>query len=335
MRRQVFVILLAGLCIFLPDPGRAQQGSTAAQFLKIGVDARAAAMGQAVVATVSDFSAMYWNPARLARLQGMGLMFSHVSWFAEMQHDFVGFAVPMRASTLGFGIITLNMGEIEITTVEEPMGTGSFFDASDLALSLSYARQMTDKFSVGVTAKYIRQSIHNEVANGIGFDIGTSLQIGYSGLTLAMALTNYGAGMQMHGDDLIIPYKPGPVATPIKAQLETQHFPLPTNFRIGIAFELVGRQSRLMPSEASTLLMAIDANHPIDEDERANVGWEYRWRDRIMLRAGYKLEYAEQDISYGFGLRIGRASRAISIDYAQTRFGMLGNVHQFSAQLTF
>ncbi len=325
--------MIASFIIALP--AGAQQGSTAAQFLKIGVDARAAGMGQAVIATVSDISALYWNPAGLVLSPLRGLMFSHAAWFAEMKHDFVGISIPLPSAAIGIGVIALNMGETEITTIEQPMGTGSYYDASDLAITLTYARQMTDKFSVGLTVKYIRQSINNETANGIGFDIGTSLRIGYSGLTLAMALTNYGAGMRMRGDDLIIPYQPGPVASPIKAQLETREFPLPTNFRIGIAFELLGRASRLWAAEHSSLIMAIDANHPIDEEERANIGWEYRWKNRIMLRAGYKLNYSEQDFSYGFGLRIGSGKQAMVLDYAQTRFGMLGNVHQFSAQLIF
>ena len=335
MKRQFILTLLTGVLCLYTIPVAAQQGSTAAQFLKIGVDARSSGMGQATVAAVTDVTALYWNPAGLASLQEMSVLISHTSWIADIKHDFVAFAVPVGTSAIGVSLIALNLGEIEITTIENPMGTGSFYDASDLALTLTYARQMTDRFNVGITAKYIRQTIQNEVASGIGFDIGTSLDIGVSGLRLAMALTNYGASMQMRGDDLIIPFTPGPAATPIKAQLETRDFPLPTNFRIGIAFELMGKRSQIMPSDASTLVVAIDGNHPIDEKERGNIGAEYNWKNMIMLRGGYKYRYSEQGLSFGFGLQIGAQNMALRLDYAQTRFGMLSNVHQFSAQFTF
>ncbi len=47
-----------------------KSGTTAAQFLKIGVGARAIGMGGAFAATADDITAMYWNPAGLARVYG-------------------------------------------------------------------------------------------------------------------------------------------------------------------------------------------------------------------------------------------------------------------------
>ncbi len=324
---RVFILILLFGANFL----FAQQGSTAAQFLKIGVDARSAGMGEAGIADVSDVSAVFWNPARLVYVPGISVMLSHLNWIGEISHNFAGLVLPLRNSVIGINLIVLDLGETEITTLEQPRGTGSFYDASDFSLGITYSRWMTDKFSVGISAKYIRQSIRNEVANGIAFDIGTSLNVGISGLNIAMALTNYGAGMRMRGDDLIIPFSPGPAATPIKAQLETLEFPLPTNFRIGIAFQLVGPKSVFMASESSQLLAVIDGNHPIDEVERGNFGLEYSWREMAMLRVGYKYRYSEQGLTFGGGVRLLK----ISIDYALTRFGLLGNVSRFTASIRF
>lgn len=309
----------------------AQQGSTAAQFLKIGVDARSAGMGEAIIAEVADASAVFWNPARLVNVQGISVLLSHMNWIGEISHNFAGFALPLGNSAIGVKLIALDLGETEITTLEQPRGTGSFYSASDFALGITYARWMTDRFSVGISAKYIRQTIHNEVANGVSFDIGTSLNIGISGLTLAMALTNFGTEMRMSGDDLIIPFSPGPAATPIKAQLETLQFPLPTNFRIGIAFQLVGPKSLFFPSESSRVIAVLDGNHPIDEVERGNFGIEYSWRESVMLRVGYKYRYSEQGFTYGGGVQLSK----ITVDYAFTQFGLLGNVSRFTAGIRF
>lgn len=315
---------------------RAQQGSTAAQFLKIGVDARAAGMGEAVVANVTDVSAIFWNPAGLVYMPRLSIMFSHNDWIADLSHNFIGIAFPLGHSTaLGFSFTSLNMGEIEITTIEEPNGTGSFFDASDLAIGVTLARRLTDRFSVGVSVKYVRQTIQNEVANGVSFDIGSNLDVGISGLHLGMALTNYGASMKMQGDDLIIPFKPGPAATPIKAQLETLSWPLPTNFRIGIAFELMGPESIFMSSEDSRLVFAADGNHPIDEVERGNFGVEYSWKEIFFIRTGYKYRYSDQGVNYGGGVRLRFGKSRLSLDFALSRFNILDNAQRFTFQFQF
>lgn len=323
------------LWMMLFDPLAAQQGSTAAQFLKIGVDARAAAMGEAAVASASDVSALFWNPAGLARASNFSVLISHTSWIDDLSHNFIGITVPLGDHAFGASLTSLSMGETEITTLEQPQGTGSFYDASDFALGISYARRMTDRLLIGVSAKYVRQSIVNEVATGLAFDVGTSLDVGIGGLRLAMAFTNYGTGMRMEGDDLVIPYYPGPASTPIKAFLETREFPMPTNFRIGVAFELVGQRSFLLPSESSTMILAVDGNHPIDAVERGNVGVEYSWNQMIALRAGYKYRYPEQGWSYGGGVQMETGSTHVTIDYALTQFGVLDSVHRFTVQFGF
>ncbi|RMD91383.1 MAG: hypothetical protein D6813_07770 [Calditrichaeota bacterium] len=334
MKRLIlFYILIYGMLVV---PIRAQQGSTAAQFLKIGIDARAAGMGEAVVANVTDVSAIFWNPAGLVHVPRVSFMFSHNDWIADLSHDFIGIAFPLgHSSALGVSFVTLNMGEIEINTIEEPNGTGSFFDASDLAVGITFSRRLTDRFSVGVSAKYVRQSIQNEVANGVSFDIGSYLDVGVSGLHLGMALTNYGTSMKMQGDDLVIPFKPGPAATPIKAQVETLTWPLPTNFRIGIAFELMGPESIFMSSEDSRLVFAADGNHPIDEVERGNFGVEYSWKKTFFIRAGYKYRYSDQGINYGGGIRLNFGKTHLFLDFALSRFDILDNAQRFTFQFQF
>ena len=329
--RPVYTLLIFGTVLF--KPLAAQQGSTAAQFLKIGVDAGAAGMGEAAVASASDVSALFWNPAGLAHISRMSILISHTSWIADLSHDFIGITVPLGNQTIGASLTSLNMGETEITTLEQPQGTGSFYDASDFALGISYARRMTDRLSVGVSAKYIRQAIVNEVATGISFDVGTSLDVGIGGLRIAMALTNYGTGMQLQGDDIVIPYYPGPASTPIKANIETSTFPMPTNFRTGISFEVIGQQSFFLSSESSTMILAVDGNHPIDAVERGNVGVEYTWNHMIALRTGYKYNYPEQGLSYGGSVEMESGSSLVTIDYALSKFGVLGNVHRFTIQL--
>ena len=335
MRRSVVPIALLFLSAVLSRPLQAQQGSTAAQFLKIGVGARAAGMGEAVVAVPTDATALYWNAAGLAWLPQSRFVASHTSWIEELSHDYVGAVVSLGDGALGVSVTFLNMDEIEITTLAQPRGTGSFYGASDFAMGISYANRMTDRFAVGVTVKYVRQQIFNEVAQGIAFDMGTLLDVGYNGLRIGMALTNFGASMRLRGDDIIIPFYPGPASTPVKAQLETETWPLPTNFRVGIALDLVGGRSLLWPSEQNVLIVVADGNHPIDDVERGNFGAEYSWRGTIFIRAGYKWRYPEQGLTYGAGLRLAMGGTDVYLNYALAKFGLFSDAHRFTLEVGF
>lgn len=334
----VFLVLISGGYSFGQEKvGTA--GAAAAQFLKIGVGARAVGMGEALVAATEDAAALYWNPAGIALLDKIHVSFTHTEWIADLSHDFYGVTYPLKAGVVGVSLTFLNMGEIEITTREQPDGTGSFYDASDMALGLSFARRLTDRFSVGLTAKYIRQKIYNETASGFALDLGGLLYVGTAwGLKLGMCLSNYGTNMRMEGEDLIVPWQPGggefPVAQ-VRAMQYTDEWPLPTNFKVGIAMDLMGGNNTLFPSKMSHVILAIDGNHPNDTLERGNVGLEYTWNDMISGRIGYKYNYSEQGLTYGGGANLNMRGTSVKVDYALARFGMLDNVHRLSVELAF
>ena len=315
----------------------AQEGSTVAQFLKIPVDARGAGMGEAMAAVADDPSSMFWNPAGLGRLDNLSVMFTHTFWFAEIDHDYIAFAIPFGENSLGISLTSVDVGDIEITTLEQPNGTGRFFTASDISLGLTFARKMTDRLTVGATLKYVREQIVNETADGFAFDVGTTLDVGDSGFRLAMALTNFGFGLKMEGEDLVVPYYPGPANTPIKSYLETLEWPLPTNFRIGVSFELIGPESFLYNSNENKLMIAIDGNHPVDAVERANFGAEYSFQDLVFFRGGYKYRYSEQTFSFGGGLKIplGEESSVAVFDYSFSNYGLLDYIHRITLQFHF
>jgi len=153
-------------------------GTTAAQFMKIEVGPRAVAMGGNFVALANDATTLYWNPAGAAIITERMLTFSHTLWFADITHDYFGMVVPWSQGAIGLSVIALNTGEMEQTTLEKPEGTGSYFDFSDLTLGLTLSRPLTDRFSVGITGKYIAENLFNESASAFAFDLGTLLDLG-------------------------------------------------------------------------------------------------------------------------------------------------------------
>ena len=264
----------------------------------------------------------------------MSITTTHTEWFAGLSHDFVGVSVPLGQGAFGASVTLLNTDEIEITTIMEPEGTGMYYDASDLAIAVSYARSLLDRFSVGITGKYVQQKLYNESARTLAIDVGTVLLTGFNGLRIGMCLSNFGGDMKLDGSDIIVPYNRGEniaITPDIEAKMSTEAWPLPTNFRVGIAVDLLGHAGESFIScETSRLTLAVDGSHPTDNEERGNIGLEYSWKNMFALRMGYKHNYAEENLTFGGGcnLRFGKAK--IAIDYAWADFGRLDKVHRFT-----
>ncbi|MCK5075379.1 MAG: PorV/PorQ family protein, partial [Calditrichia bacterium] len=309
-------------------------GTAVAPFLKIGVGARAMGMGETFVAVANDASTLYWNPAGMTNLEKTSLIASHSMWFADIYHDYVGIVIPKGSNYIGVSAIALNTGEEEITTIEEPDGTGLYYDVNMIALGLSYARKMTDRFSTGITVKYVSERLHNVTAQTMAFDIGTYLRTGYHGLVIAMNISNLGGKMQLEGRDLIAIANTGG-NNEIDARFKTQPYPLPLNFRVGVAMDVIGGFDPFMQSEKSRFTIAIDGNHPNDNTERINTGIEYAYDEMLFVRAGYKINYDVEKWAFGGGLKFNVGQKIMSVDYAMVDYGDLGMVSRFSLELRF
>ena len=179
-------ILIIGCLLAVSGAGAQESnkaGTSAAQFLKIGVGARAMGMGGATVGIVDDASAAYWNPAGLAGVQSFTLMGTHTRWFADVTHQYFGLVLPVGDDhRIGVSATVLSVGDIEITTEDQPRGTGDFYSATDVAVGLSYSGRLVEFFSFGATVKYVTQSIYNESASAMAVDLGTVLHTGFNGI---------------------------------------------------------------------------------------------------------------------------------------------------------
>jgi len=339
MKKIITIILFVTLQVVNYGGGFSKVGTTAAQFLKIGVGARAMGLGGSFTALANDVTSLYWNPAGITNINKFSLAVSHSEWFAEISHDFVGVVLPLSTSDIiAINVIALNTGEQEVTTVIQPEGTGVFYDVSDLSIGLSYARTLTDRFSVGLTVKYIQQNLYNESASTFAVDIGTTLHTGFHDLIIAMSMTNFGGNMKLEGRDLITisnttnqasgSYNPD-------ARLKTEPWPLPLMFRVGIAMDLIGGSDPFIDSEMNRFTMAIDGVHPNDNTEKVNIGGEYAWNETVFARLGYKINYDVQKWTFGVGVKVNFGTQQAGFDYALIDFRDLGKVSQFSLQVSF
>ena len=313
-------------------------GTTSAPFLEIEAGARAIGMGGAFVAVANDASSIYWNPAGMAKLSMNEVILNHTEWIAGINYDFAGIVLKIDdANAVGVSYTGVNLGkDMEVRTILEPEGTGELFSVGDIALGLSYARNLTDRFSIGFSGKYIQQTIYHMSANAFALDIGTLFKTRLNGMTIGMSISNFGSKMQMKGKDTLVKHdidenKEGNNDR-ISAHLDTDAWSLPLLLRIGAAMDVIN-------NNYSRLTISADAMHPSDNLESINIGCEFSIKEFLFLRGGYTnlfLVDGEESFAAGFGINYNIAGFAtLKVDYAFSDFGILSNVHRFSLGLQF
>lgn len=336
MKKSLLIFLCIMLAVSTSYSGGSKVGTTAAQFLKIEIGARGLAMGSAFVATADDATATFWNPAGLARLTSTEVSVHQVNWLANMDLKYGNIVIPAGYNKFGFFISALDYGEWDVTTIDSPEGTGEKFGAQDLALGISYARSLTDRFSFGATAKYITQRIWHMNASAIAFDIGTMFKTQLKGLRIGMSFSNFGSKMTMIGKDAKVFHDVGPEIEgnneQINAYLETEEWDLPLSFRVGVAMDVID-------NSYSKLILAVDTIAPNDNLEYVNTGFEYSLKKLLFLRAGYKslfLQDSEAGLTLGTGIHYAITNTIkFKFDYAYADFGRLENIQYFSLGFEF
>ncbi|HTY09020.1 MAG TPA: PorV/PorQ family protein [Candidatus Edwardsbacteria bacterium] len=339
------LVLMASLAAAQPEYSNV--GRAGLTFLKIGPGARPVAMGGAFTAIADDASALYYNPAGITRVKKIDFLFSHTSWVAGINHEYVSVVVPGGLmGTFGVSASFVSMDDIQTTTIDdattvmrEDLGEGlPTYSCGDLALGLTYAYRFTDKFSAGVTAKYAREKISDMNAGGLAFDIGTYYMTGFKSLRIGMAILNFGTDVQFSGKDLQFEDSDTSRASNFTGTIvekTTTPFPLPLQFKLGLAYDFT-LPSNMMITTTGELV------HPNDGSEKLQMGLEYGWNKTVYLRAGYKYDpdtYQKKsgmdNFSAGLGLSRYFGTTRINVDYAYSNLGYLENAHRFSLGIGF
>ena len=317
-------------------------GTTAATFLEIGAGAAANGMGAAFVSRANDASALYWNVGGAADLTRNEVIAIHTNWIADITFDYAGLVLALGDfGNLGFSFTSLSMPDDKVRTVDQPEGTGEYFSAGDLAVGISYARKLTDRFSVGFTAKYIQESIWHMSSSAVAIDAGTIFRTDlFGGMIIGASISNFGTPMKMSGIDTRT------YASVDASQLGTNNqvpyvidldsWNLPLLFRLGVS-------TNAIKTDDYRWTVAVDALHPNDNYESLNFGTEFSYKESLFLRGGYQSFYlthnqdAEGGLTFGIGLssKILFSSDLVKFDYAYRDFGRLNGVHFFSVDVKF
>jgi hypothetical protein len=331
------ILLPAAILLAAPPVahGQSKTGTTVGQFLMIEPSARVAGMGNAGVSTVEGVTSAYFNPAALGRLEQSDAQFTYGRWLADITYNYAAVALRIgTANTLHLSVTSLNSGEMDVRTVEQPLGTGERFTVQDMAFGLGFGRRLTDRFAAGFQVNYIRETIWHSSLSAIGLNLGVFYELPFRAI-LAASISNFGTRGNYDGRDLRIRYDQDPDLygdnSNLPAALETEDFALPIFFRVGLGmpFEL-GSKNRFS--------LHVDAYQPSDNTSSVNVGGEWMLMDLFALRAGYQNLFqddSETGLTLGTGLRYDVSRYVFRIDYAWNDFGRIGDVQRFTVGFGF
>jgi hypothetical protein len=306
--RKIFTIAIALIVLISLPLSRAHAagaGEAGFVFLKMGTDARAEALGGAHVALTDGVSALYYNPAGMVWSPPKQVMATYHNWVTDIQSGFVGGVLQLgQSGRIGAAIQYLDFGDIPAANADgTPLGV---FGASDLAFSVSLAKQIGEHSSAGVTARMIFESLENKSAQGIAFDAGIIHQLRDQRTRIGAAVRNAGFQTSAYGEGA-------------KDQL-------PITAVAGMSHHLRG-----LP-----LLFTADLMKPYDDDFGAGVGVEFYSFDPLTLRLGYNsldgsFDSGSDSDSYA-GLRFGAGFTLdkLVIDYAYGTMSELGSSHRFT-----
>jgi hypothetical protein len=332
------VLLLASASLMAKPFGKA--GTAALQFLKLGVDARAIGMGEAYTAVTDDISSVYWNPAGLAPAVQQQAFFSHTNWVAGIMHEYAAATYTNGVSTWAVSASVLHMDQMDITEEEEFGPTGETFTNSDMAMGLTYASAFTDKFSFGLTGKYLRENLYIYDVNSFSFDLGSMYNTGWKNVKIGMALRNFGPDIKYKVDDDddnstdedpfdLLDNDDDGLIDEDGEELENK---IPMNFSLGISGDL-------KRTKDSYWIASLQLDNCIDRMETWNLGTEYKWGN-LFLRSGYQFNLDAAGMSAGMGVQIPTRMAIFNVDYAYTNMGALeenfiASAHRLSLKMRY
>ena len=302
-------------------------GTSAANWLKIESGVRGISMGGSQVASGSGISGVFYNPASIAFGQSSEVYYSKSYYLAGISHNTLGYVTKLTFSDyLGLYLFYLDSGEMDVTTVISPDGTGEKFSVLDLSVRFLYGKQLTDRLRIGVALKYFREEIYTAHMQSLVVDVGSNFDTGIYGFDLGMSVSNFGPEVQYEGDALDVTVDDD-IAVSGKLSKITSKFSVPLTFRIGLSNDVIGGEE----GSVHRLTLSADGINPIDYTVYGGLGVEYSWRDIAFIRGGTKLFHDTAGMSLGGGLKWS----IFKIDYAYVNYGILEETHQYGISLEF
>ncbi len=329
--KTLLIVLLANCLIvslsnaqILPNFGGERAGLSALSFLKNDMNPRSAGLGGSSVSLSGDAYSVLTNPAALTDVENCTYLLTHQFIGAGIHQSLAGVSIPLKdeVSNLAFSINALNSGAMEERTEFQPEGTGRQVFVSNIAFGATYARKLSERFSAGVTLKYIYEGIANFTNHNATVDVAFLYRTDFKDLQFAVMIQNFGGNSSLGAEDDI------PVVFNRELGVDLDANTVPTVFSLGAS--IVPWQA-----ENQSLLFSAQLNHPNDNAENFRIGAEYEYLEMFYGRAGYKFSVRGQSWpTIGIGVRTRAGGWPLNIDYAVNPTNHLGLQHTLGLRIS-
>jgi hypothetical protein len=300
-------VILSLFCVF----AYAEQGTTAASFLKLDQGIRPVSLGGAFTAAADDVNAIMYNPSGLSQLKGVEVTSMFSLWFAGIYYGYL--AGAFNAGEIGtFGIGVVYVGTGDIPRWSDTGVAGDPFGAYDLGVNLAYGTAINKELSLGLSLKVFVEQIDDTGSLGFAADLGAIYKLPIKDLQLGMTIVNLGPKFGFG-----------------------EAFWLPIAFKVGASYKGI-----------RNMMLNLDYIQPIETYGILAAGMEYWYRDLLVVRVGFNFQgkfdlnewyenFAGPDIMGSLVLGAGIKLDIYEIDYAYKQFGVLESTHRIGLTLKF
>lgn len=321
---------------------------TAMSYLLTRPDARSSGMGDVGVATPADVHSLYSNPSKIAFSSNkteLGLC--HVPLIPFLIDDasvsnISGFRKVGEKGVLGISLYYLTYGQVDGRD-DQNVFTGFIFP-KEYTFDFTYARKISDHFSLGLTTRFLHSDIYSGAANNVAMEPSSAFSADVSAYFEKVQINGLDGAKWAFGAVV------SNIGTKVKYTQSGQHF-LPTNLKLGGAYSFLvdGNAQRLtISTEFNKLLVPTppiyDNNGQIVEGKDPNrsvvsaiftsfgdapggfseelkeismgTGLEYLLDESFAFRTGYFYEHQDKGNRQHFALGTGVKYRNFNFDLA-------------------
>ena len=346
--KKIILLLVAISMVTASALAQQKAGTTSMQFLKVMPCARATALGDAYSVAATGAEALFWNPAGLAWTENQQASVTYVQWIFDSKLYDLAYAMPLGS----YGSVGLQLQYVDYGNFDEsiasgtayfpgqssPYLTGRTFKPYSYLAGITYAKKLTEKFSFGVTAKYAYESLYDQSGTAVQtdgngtpvnsysvdanrgvilFDAGFRYNTGFKTVQIAACTQNFGPDVQY------------------TSAYQQTSYPAPLSFRLGIAGDVIGKNSLLMEDANNRLGVMFDLFLANDAEQQEHIGLEYEFANMFAVRAGYKISYTTEGLTFGAGVHQNIGGLRLAVDYSYGAMDAMisdyaGNVHRIS-----
>ena len=294
MNRKFYYIFLLIIVLIVPElkagnPDR--QGEAGASELLMNPWAKSSGLHSIGTSFVTGLESMRINVAGLGRIKGGEISYSNARLFegSGMGMNALGFGIRVKeSSVIGLTFTALDFGDIPVTTVNLPDGTGGFLNPSFFNLALGYAYTYQNKISVGILFRGISESIQDVSSFGFGIDAGVQYVSGEKdNFKLGITLSNIGSPMKFGGEGLSFQ---GPNQQPaggttynLTYNARAAEFELPSMLNLGVSYDYYFDDNIFLRGVANFTSNAFSR-------DQLGVGLEVSLFQKVILRGAYKYD---------------------------------------------